>query len=174
MRPPPTDPNFKQIMPDNTVLLKPRIFLWWLLLYLLLWWVLASGGWFFGVPCAALAAYVATRLQLTPWRLRWLHAFPLGWFLLRAMFDGAVDVARRILAPSCRIDPMWVQYSLTSGDRRVRYLVSLIIGLLPGTLGARIQTDQLLVHVIDQQMEWRDTLVELEHRLEKLIIGHRT
>lgn len=160
-------------MPDNTVLLKPRIFLCWLMLYLLLWWLLAGGGWLFGAPCAVLAAYVGTRLQLSPWRLRWLQILPLAWFLLRAMFYGALDVTRRILAPTCRIDPLWAHYSLTSRDRRVRYLVSLIIGLLPGTLGARIQGDQLLVHVLDQQLEWRDTIVELERRLGRLIIGHR-
>lgn len=160
-------------MPDTTVLLKLRIFLWWLLFYIMLWWILADGGWYFGVPCAAFAAYVGVHLQLSPWRLRWLQIIPLGGFLLRAMFVGALDVARRILAPTCRIDPLWAEYSLTSQDRRVRYLVSLIIGLLPGTLGARIRGDQLLVHVLDQQLEWRDTITELEHRLERLIVRHR-
>src|SRR5690606_6552285 len=100
-----------------------------------------------------------------PWRLRGLQAVPLLWFLVCAMFFGAVDVTRRILAPTCRIDPLWAQYTLTSKDRRVRYLVSLIIGLLPGTLGARIEKDQLEVHVLDRQLEWRNTIVELEHRL---------
>ena len=93
---------------------------------------------------------------------------------MRTVLSGAIDVSRRILAPTCRIDPEWSQYTLTNGDRRVRYLVSLIIGLMPGTLGARIQGDQLLVHVLDQQLKWRDTIEELEQRLGRLIIGHQT
>lgn len=161
-------------MPDNLAQLNLRDFIYWLLLYVLLWWVLAGGDWYFGVPCAALAAYVATKLHLKPWRLRGLQALPLGWFLMRTVLSGAIDVSRRILAPTCRIDPEWSQYTLTNGDRRVRYLVSLIIGLMPGTLGARIQGDQLLVHVLDQQLKWRDTIEELEQRLGRLIIGHQT
>lgn len=142
---------------------------WWLA-YLLLWWLLSAGqGWEFGVPSAALAAAVAMHLRLRLWRLRLRQLPGLGWFLMSEMFLGAWDVARRVISPSCKIAPAWSVYTLTAEDARVRYLVSLIIGLLPGTLATRVKAGDLQVHVLDRELPWKDTVRELELRLDRLI-----
>ncbi len=147
-----------------------HIFLAWSVIYALLWAALSGGGgWGFGLPTALLAACLATRMGLQPWAPRLIQIPALLWFFLREMCSGAWDVARRVLSPSCPVAPAWVRFSLTEEDRRVRYLLSLTIGLLPGSVSSRIIGNELEVHVLDCHMQWRHTAAELERRLASLL-----
>lgn len=144
----------------------------WLLFFGLLWWALTGGdGWMFGIPSAVLATLAAIRLQSGPWRLRLTRLPVFIVFLLHAMLAGAWDVALRVLRYRCLVEPIWTTYPLKVDDRRVRYLTSLIIGLLPGTLVSRTVGDHLEVHVLDERLSWRPTVVELERQLALLLNG---
>lgn len=135
-----------------------------------LWGLLSQGqGWAFGIPLAAMAAFVASGLQLDwrPLQLRPLAAL-LGFFL-RELFSGGWDVARRALHLRMPIDPAWHRFPLTSRNRHVHLLLSAMVGLLPGTLASHYEEQVLHVHVLDQQQDWQDVIARLETLLSRLL-----
>jgi len=138
--------------------------------YALLWGVLAGfepGSWSLGVPAVLAATSLSLRL-LAPVPFRPLPVLVfLGYFAWHSIL-GAVDVARRALAPSLRLAPALVPYrtSLPPGLPRVLFLNS--ISLTPGTLSADIRDDTLWVHVLDGGGGHEAALAGLEARLARV------
>jgi multicomponent Na+:H+ antiporter subunit E len=103
-----------------------------------------------GVPTAALAAWVSLRL-LPPGSagLRVGTALTLvPRFLWQSVVAG-IDVARRALGPSVRIQPGFVRYptALPRGARR-NWFAS-ISSLMPGTVPVADEPDALVYHCLD-------------------------
>lgn len=150
---------------------KTRHAIFWLLFNSVLWALLSgNAGWYLGVPVVILASTVAVHLQLQPWALRLQHLPGFTLFFLLASLLGAIDVARRTLRLTPRIDPGWARYRLQCQDPRHRLLLSAIIGLLPGTLCSRIDGEQLHVHLLDQNAVWEPTVKRLERHLQRLFM----
>lgn len=142
----------------------------WLLLYIGLWWLLAGGrGWYLGGPSVLVATILSLWLGGSV-RLVRLGAVPgfLGFFL-HALVAGGWDVARRALQPRMPLSPAWVRYPLTLDQPGNRLLLASLIGLLPGTLVATMEDDELNMHVLDQHMPWRDNTARLEGHLLRLL-----
>ena len=70
-----------------------------------------------------------------------------------------LDVAQRALGPQLAISPRLLRYRLRLPDRLPRVALLNIMSLLPGTLSAALEGDDLLVHVLDGE---GDTLAELQ------------
>ncbi len=130
-------------------------------LFAVLWWILSGGdhqSWWVGAPVVFVAVIVS----------RWLlPAVPLSWwelvkftplFLWRSVLGG-LDVAKRALGPQLAISPRLLRYRLRLPDRLPRVALLNIMSLLPGTLSAALEGDDLLVHVLDGE---GDTLAELQ------------
>ncbi|KGE03457.1 Na+/H+ antiporter subunit E [Pseudohaliea rubra] len=139
-------------------------------LYALLWGILAGfepGSWFLGAPAVLLAAWLSLQLAspvpFRPWPVLVFVAFFIG-----RSVSGAVDVARRALAPRLRLAPALVVYqtSLPAGLPRVLFLNS--ISLTPGTLSADIRDDTVWVHVLDENGDHEQALSGLEGRLARV------
>lgn len=142
----------------------------WLALYLLLWFILSGGqGWGFGVAAALGAATLTYRLPLV-WPGLNLSPLPacLGFFF-QQLFMGGWDVARRALHPKMPIDPAWEIHTLSSDNPRVRLMLSALVGLMPGTLASHIEGNQLHIHTLDRQREWRTSTVRFEQLLARLL-----
>jgi multicomponent Na+:H+ antiporter subunit E len=157
---------FVNVSPVETL----SAFVFWLAVYAVLWYLLTNGtGWAFGIPTIVLASLLAIVLRVRPWcfQLRKLPAFLL--FFLHAALGGAVDVARRALHIRCPIAPTWVHYRFTVSDSRVRLLVSACLGLFPGTLASKVESDELHVHVLDETLDWQASVAALERQLNELI-----
>ncbi len=139
---------------------------WWLSLAAL-WWLLAGGaeGWLVGAVLALAGALLAVRLGAPMARLRYrvLPRFIL--FFLHALLVGALDVSRRALLPGRRVAPGWVVYPMSGGSPQTRLVLSLMVGLLPGTLASHIDEDALHLHVLDTAHDWQPTVTRLEHYL---------
>lgn len=142
-----------------------RQFLAWTLLYSLLWLLLGAGdGWLFGVLVAIPAALVTLALKLSVPTVR-LAAVPgfIGFFLVN-LVAGGWDVAWRALRPSMPLHPVWVYYPLRCRPDQ-RLALSVLVGLLPGTLATRIDDDRLLLHVLDNRQPWQPVVARIEQRL---------
>jgi multicomponent Na+:H+ antiporter subunit E len=138
----------------------------WVLLYSLLWLLLSGGsGWIFGVLIALPTALLTLALGLTLPVVRAVAVPGFVAFFLTKLVAGGWDVALRALRPSMPLHPAWVNYSLRCTQSGQRLLLSALVGLLPGTFAARIDGDQLLVHVLDSRHPWQPVLAELEKRL---------
>ena len=144
-------------------------------LFLAIWLIFTGAepaGLAFGVIAAGLATLVATSLSRSlgerhwPWRpAGWLRFGP--WFLRRS-FIGSLDVMRRAVLPSLPLCPDWVLYPLRLRDPAARHFMAATVGLLPGTLVAEIEGDDLRVHALDTGLDIQGDLAELEERVARL------
>ncbi|TVS14661.1 MAG: cation transporter [Gammaproteobacteria bacterium] len=82
-----------------------------------------------------------------PWRP--LRLFRFAGFFLWSSISGGFDVAWRALHPRLAIDPRWMRYRLELPAGQPRTLMVSIMSLLPGTLSADLESDNvLLVHAL--------------------------
>lgn len=142
------------------------------ILFALLWWVLSegrAGSWGLGAIAVAAALWASVRL-LPPASgrisLAGLIAF-LGYFIWNSVRGGA-QVAlialrgRQALQP----DMLEMQLSLPSGAPRI--LLVNALGLMPGSLGVRLEGDRLRLHVLDARMPIVAEARALEARVARI------
>jgi multicomponent Na+:H+ antiporter subunit E len=147
-----------------------------LLAFASLWWLLsggAPGSWLIGVPVVLAAGWAARRLRMgESWTisatgvLRFLPLFL--WESLR----GGIDVARRTLAPRLRVQPGFTLYRVGLQQDSARVFFANCVCLLPGTLAADLQGDQLRVHVLDASHDPQLELARLEHAVALIYPRH--
>ncbi|MFP4607217.1 MAG: Na+/H+ antiporter subunit E [Thiohalospira sp.] len=126
----------------------------------------AVAGLPFGVAAAVLGALVLPgggNWPLSPGG--WLLFIP--WFLLRSV-AGGWDVLRRTVQPARPLDPDWVEYETTLTRPAARHLMAAVVGLLPGTLVARLDGHHLRVHALDRSLPVAADLAVLERRIAAL------
>lgn len=126
------------------------------LAFITLLWLGITGGegdsWVLGVPTIVLALVLFNRLSQNsgqPQTLR-LQALPgfASWFLWHSLRGGA-DVARRALTPRLPLRPGFVRYRLSLPPGAARVFLINCLSLLPGTLSADLEGDELLLHALD-------------------------
>lgn len=107
------------------------------------------GAWVFGV--LAVPAAVALSLWLLPPEhpLRLLRVIGVLPKFLWESVKGGVDVAWRAFMPRMPIAPGWVVVPVALPDT-AQVVLSAELSLMPGTLVAGTQDNQLLVHVLDR------------------------
>ena len=143
----------------------------WALLYTLLWAVLGQGrGWSFGAPMIAAAVLLGDYLKLYPLHLSVLRIpFFIGFFLVR-LLRGGIDVSIRTLRRQPAAHADWVVYRFSpQASAAVRLLMSTVVGMLPGTLAARIECDVMHMHILDTTLNWHDEAQALEQQLLRLV-----
>lgn len=140
------------------------------LIYAGLWALLSQNqGWGFGLLFILLATWCAhkTRLRLPAFAWRHLPAFLV--FFLQRLVVGGIDVALRTVAFKPAVTPAWADYKLNNRSEDVRLSLSAIVGLLPGTLAAKIENNTMRVHLLDAGRDWQADVAELESRITLLL-----
>ena len=145
------------------------------ILFALLWWILSedrAGSWGLGAVAVAGALWASVRL-LPPASgrisLAGLFAF-LGYFIWNSVRGGA-QVAlialqgRQALQP----DVLEMRLSLPSGAPRI--LMVNALGLMPGTVGVRLEGDRLRLHVLDARLPVVAAAQALEARVARIFGG---
>ena len=138
----------------------------------LVWWIIAQGevgAWLIGLPAVALAAVASVHLSgiaLPRVSVAGLPGFVA--LFLRESVRGGFDVARRTLAPRLRIRPGFKNYRLRVNDPSARILLINCISLLPGTLAARVDGDDVELHLLDSDADPDPDLRRLEQAIAKL------
>lgn len=141
----------------------------WVLPLGLLWVLLSeASGWLTGGLLVGGGAWFATWLKVPLQAVRWrvLPAFCV--FFLHELFNGAIDVALRALLPGRSVSPGWVTYRLKAAAPAQHLWLSLLVGLVPGTLASHVENDVLHLHVLDTDRPWRPSLEQLEAHLHRL------
>lgn len=142
------------------------------LLFALLWWVLAEGrhdDWGLG----ALAVVVATwaSLHFLPpsqrsYALGGLLGFT-GFFLWNSLRGGA-QVAWLALRPHPDLRPTLLEFELALPGGAPRVLMLNTLGLMPGTLGVRLDGARLKLHVLDERLPTAAEARALEAHIARL------
>ena len=73
-------------------------------------------------------------------------------FFIRQSLLGGVQVARLALQRRPRLDPVLIELPLDLPPGMPRLLFTATLGLMPGTLGVRLGTESLHVHVLDASL----------------------
>ena len=137
-----------------------------------LWWLLTGGAlssWLVGVPVVVLASWSLYRLRpdsADPFSVLGLVRF-IPIFILESL-RGGIDVARRTLAPSLRIQPGFIMYPTRLERDAARVFFINCVSLLPGTLAADFNEDQLTIHLLDHRIDPGDELRRLEDAVSRI------
>ncbi len=152
-----------------------RASLYWLLpllLFALLWMVITQGAaasWVVGIPCIILALVAFRRLSC-PARPAFRPSALIGfavWFFWQSL-RGGLDVARRALRPRMTLNPGFLRYRLSVPPGPARVFLINSVSLLPGTLSADVDGDELLLHMLDTQADVMAETREVERRIRQL------
>lgn len=138
-------------------------------LYVGLWALVSQNqGWEFGVPVIMLAVWCAykTRLRMPALALQHLPAFL--FFFLQRVVAGGVDVALRTVSFKPAVNPGWDDYELRTNSSQVSLSLSAIVGLLPGTLAAKIENNVMKVHLLNVDSDWQTDVKKLESHIALL------
>lgn len=125
----------------------------WLLLLFVVWWALAEprGGWWWAAM-VAMGVGFGLRLLLPPprgdARLRPLAFLAFVPYFAWQSVQGGWDVSRRALSPSLPLDPRMVPFELSLPPGPPRVFLTNALSLLPGTFGADLRDDELVVHLL--------------------------
>ena len=121
------------------------------------WWIAVEGNlavWPLALVGIGGATAVSLRLlppSATPaLSLRGLLLFT-GFFVRQSLFGG-LQVARLALQRRPCLDPALIELPLTLPPGLPRLLFTATLGLMPGTLGVRLGTTSLHVHVLDASL----------------------
>ena len=127
------------------------------LFFALVWWVAVEGrldGW--PLALAGIGAATAASLRLVP-PARALRLSPaglavfLGYFIRQSLLGG-IQVAWLGLGPRPALRPALIELPLDLPPGLPRLLFTATLGLMPGSLGVRLDQDRLQVHVLDTDL----------------------
>ena len=140
-----------------------------------LWWLLSGGtpsSWLIGIPAVLLAGWWLQRLRPagnSGLSISGLLVF-LPFFIWQSL-RGGLDVARRTLVPRMRIQPGLAVYATRLQHHPARVFFVNCVSLLPGTLAADIDGDELIVHMLDNRADPAGELEHLERAVSRIFPG---
>lgn len=138
-----------------------------LLLFGVLWWILTGGApdsWLIGIPVIVLAAWLSLALWSTfPLSLVGVLRFA-PWFAVQSV-AGATDVALRAMRPRMPLYPGIVRHRLRLPRGASRVTLANVVSMLPGTLSADLEDDELVIHALDTRKDLHQMVLDLEPRI---------
>ena len=128
-----------------------------------------AGSWMVGVPTILGAAALGAALpRHRVARLRIARLLPFAVYFLGESIRGGWDVARRVLQAGMPVHPGFVRFTTSLPPGSPRYWFMGLIGLVPGTVAAGLEGDEVLVHCIDVTSAPEAGLRNLERRVAEL------
>lgn len=140
---------------------------------LCLFWGIFTGwdraSWLVGLPAVLFALVMFERLRSAQgWRIqaRRIPGFAV-WFLWHSL-RGGLDVARRAWHPRLPLNPGFLRYDVTVETGPPRVFLLNCLSLLPGTLSAQLDGDELILHVLDIGSDVITETGQAEARVQRL------
>ncbi len=138
-----------------------------------LWYTLAGSdkaSWIIGVPAVlCVTALSLTLASSTPLNIHLVGLFRFIPFFLHQSFHGGIDVMRRALSFQQLLDPGLVAYTTLLPEGSARILFVNTISLLPGTLSAELQGNQITIHTLDRGLPIWANIQRLEYHVAALM-----
>lgn len=147
----------------------------WTLLLIATWLILTVadlGSWVIGLPFIVLAILLQpdseTRFFKKSPFLNVIGLVQFGYFFLLESLRGGLDVSSRVLAAKPRVDPVFYDYSMQLQIPNAQLLFITSVSLLPGTLCADLNNNQITIHTLDQHMDTTQGMKRLEFLVGKI------
>jgi multicomponent Na+:H+ antiporter subunit E len=106
-------------------------------------------------------------------RLRWSGLLPFAGLFLRESVRGGWDVAWRVFHPHLPVAPGFVRFSTVLPEGPARHLFANVVSLLPGTVAAGFEGDDVIVHAIDVNSGVESSLRAVEERVASLFADQK-
>jgi multicomponent Na+:H+ antiporter subunit E len=159
-----------------------------LLFFAALWWLLTKGdvsSWVIGIIVVPFSAWLSIilfkdiRFRKNPpahsvsqmqhiYVLRLFYFLP--FFLLKSILGGW-QTAKLAIRPSMPVNPGFFRYNLRLQGSSARLFFMHIVSLLPGTVSAKLEDDQLLIHALDMTSQNNDDINQCEQQVARLFSG---
>ena len=163
-------------------ILKPLLF------FASLWWLLSKGdvsSWVIGIIVVPFSAWLSivlfkdTRLGrnrpahlVNPMQsirvLRLFHFLP--FFLLQSILGGW-QTAKLAIRPSMPINPGFFRYDIRLQGSSARLFFMYLVSLLPGTVSAKLEEDELLIHALEISPQNSNDIKRCEQQVARLFSG---
>ncbi len=147
----------------------------WTLLLIATWLILTAGdfgSWVIGLPFIALAILLQpiseTRFFKNSPFLNMIGLVQFAYFFIVESLRGGLDVSWRVLAPKPRVDPVFYDYSMQLQLPSSQQFFIGSLSLLPGTLSADLNNNQVRIHSLDQHTNTTQGIKRLEHLVGKI------
>ncbi|WP_162924597.1 Na+/H+ antiporter subunit E [Rubrobacter indicoceani] len=145
----------------------------WAVLLSALWLMLTGGStsnWYIGVLAVVAGAALGVYLGRggSGWSLKVGGALRFAPFFLLRSLSGGLDVAVRAVRPSLPLELEMVEFEFSIENHPARIFMVCVLGLLPGTLGARLEGDRLHIHSLVGGESALEGAVELESKVADL------
>jgi multicomponent Na+:H+ antiporter subunit E len=145
-----------------------------IILFAVLWLILTGGSadsWLIGLPVVLVSAWLSLTLWAeTPLSVTGILRFA-PWFLYQSV-AGATDVAFRAMQPRMPLYPGLVRHRLRLPAGASRVMLADVVSMLPGTLSADLEGDELVIHALDTRKDLHAMVEDLEPRIA-LVFGAR-
>ncbi len=145
------------------------------LLLIATWLILTAadvGSWVIGLPFIALAILLQPSSETWFFKnspfLNIIGLVQFGYFFLLESLRGGLDVSSRVLAANPRVDPVFFDYSMRLQIPNAQLLFISSVSLLPGTLCADLNNNQITIHTLDQHMDTTQGIKRLEFLVGKI------
>lgn len=128
-----------------------------------LWMVLTEGRAFGAEALLVMAAAVVAGMYYGPERVhRWRPVALIRFLLhfLRGSLRGGIDVAWRVLRVRMPIEPVVIRRRLRIEQGQPRTLLVSAISLMPGSMTADVEGDDLVLHLLSPEMAGEVDLLE--------------
>lgn len=144
-----------------------------LVIFSVLWYTLAgadNASWIIGFPAVVFVTVLSLMLaSSSPVNIHLLGLFHFIPFFLYQSFHGGIDVMRRALSFQQLLDPGLVSYKTLLPEGSARILFVNTISLLPGTLSAELQGNQITIHTLDRGLHIWANIQRLEYHVAALM-----
>jgi multicomponent Na+:H+ antiporter subunit E len=159
-----------------------------LLFFAALWWLLTKGdvsSWVIGIIVVPFSAWLSIILFKDIRLRKNLPAHSVGqvqriyvlrlfyflpFFLLKSILGGW-QTAKLAIRPSMPVNPGFFRYNLRLQGSFARLFFMHLVSLLPGTVSAKLEDDQLLIHALDMTSKNNDEISQCEQQVAKLFSG---
>lgn len=147
----------------------------WVLLLLVVWVLLTAGNlasWIIGLPFIIIAILLQPSKETLSAKssplVNIIALLQFCYFFIVESFRGGIDVSRRVLARKPQTKPVFYNYSMQLKLPHAQQIFISSISLLPGTLCADVNMNQLQIHVLDQQADTTSGIKRLELLVGKI------
>jgi len=159
-----------------------------LLFFAALWWLLTKGdvsSWVIGIIVVPFSAWLSlilfkdTRFRKDSsahsvsqiQRIYVLRLFCFLPFFLLKSIAGGWQTAKLAVRPSMPVNPGFFRYNLRLQGSFARLFFMHLVSLLPGTVSAKLEDDQLLIHALDMTSKNNEEMNQCEQQVAKLFSG---
>ncbi len=149
----------------------PKRLAYWTVVLFIIWLLLSESFNVFHMAVGLAAAFLVALLRSDlraerSYVIRWWNALLFIPWLFGRMFVSAVHISYLILHPRLPIKPVLFRHRASLGSEEAVLLIGNSITLTPGTVTVEADTDELIVHALDE----KSTEDVSSQRLERMVL----